>query len=379
MNPSQPTGATSNRKLLLHLKEAWAMALSQRAASIATFAVVAGMCLAVLLTIGRTAGAERRLLADFDALGSRAVVIRAEPSAAIDFSVVARISKIEQVSWVGAFGPAMDVSNQHTGSETQVASRTILCSDRAMIGLPQATLPRTGYATKNAAEALGTPTGVGFVGNADGINYDLAGTIDLPGFLEEFTPLILVPLTEGKESENQPAPVALVVVLADDPANVTAVAQSAANMLSPVDPKGVSINTPKVLAELRTLVENQFGGFGRSLAVMLTMITALLVGVLMFALVMIRRKDFGRRRALGATRSLIVGLIAANTLIVATVAAFTGIAIAITVLIARQDPLPSWQFTLATAILAVAAAGLGAIGPGIVASRRDPLVELRVP
>ena len=43
------------------------------------------------------------------------------------------------------------------------------------------------------------------------------------------------------------------------------------------------------------------------------------------------------------------------------------------------EPQPGWEFVIATLILTTAAATLGAVPPSIVASRRDPLTELRVP
>ncbi|MFZ1411094.1 MAG: hypothetical protein WAS07_06535 [Micropruina sp.] len=49
------------------------------------------------------------------------------------------------------------------------------------------------------------------------------------------------------------------------------------------------------------------------------------------------------------------------------------------VLTLGREPLPSTEFGAATMILSVAAAGLGAIPPGVIASLRDPLSELRVP
>ncbi|MFT3971784.1 MAG: FtsX-like permease family protein [Micropruina sp.] len=127
------------------------------------------------------------------------------------------------------------------------------------------------------------------------------------------------------------------------------------------------------------MVQSQLGGFSRGLTLMLTGVLAVLVGTLQFGLVMIRRKDFGRRRALGATRSLIAGLITVQTVLIACVASVLGALVALTVLVIGHEPLPPMDFVAATVILTVAASGLGALPPAIVASRRDPLAELRVP
>jgi len=59
--------------------------------------------------------------------------------------------------------------------------------------------------------------------------------------------------------------------------------------------------------------------------------------------------------------------------------ALLGSAIAATALGMSGDPLPSLQFFLAVGSLEVFVSALAALIPAVVASRRDPLKELRVP
>lgn len=79
------------------------------------------------------------------------------------------------------------------------------------------------------------------------------------------------------------------------------------------------------------------------------------------------------------TRGFIVGLITANAVLIGSTATLLGTGSALMVLTLGREPLPSPEFTAATMILSVTAAGLGAIPPGVIASLRDPLSELRVP
>ena len=53
--------------------------------------------------------------------------------------------------------------------------------------------------------------------------------------------------------------------------------------------------------------------------------------------------------------------------------------ISVVVLLASEDPLPGVSFTLALCVLTLATALLSAILPAVVASRREPIRELRVP
>jgi putative ABC transport system permease protein len=66
-----------------------------------------------------------------------------------------------------------------------------------------------------------------------------------------------------------------------------------------------------------------------------------LVAATLYGLVMMRRKDFGRRRALGATRTYIVSLLVTQTAILAIAGIILGLAGAITAAAALGDPLPS--------------------------------------
>lgn len=98
----------------------------------------------------------------------------------------------------------------------------------------------------------------------------------------------------------------------------------------------------------------------------------------MYGLVMIRRKDYGRRRALGATRALIIALIVVRTA-TSLVGALAGSVAALIVLLVGRDPAPAIDFVVAVGLLAIASGVLGSLPPAIAASHRDPLTELRVP
>lgn len=356
------------------LAEAWAMAISQRVASGLTLVLVAGMSATVLLTAGRTAAAESAILSSIDSAGSRAVVVRAEPKAGLDSSVVARVSSIRQVEWVGAFGTARDATNGGTGGDTASAVRTLYTTDLAPFGITNP-LPGACYASSDALNTLGMPDATGYLVDDGTLVCDIAGRLTTPDFLTQFEPIVVIPRPPADPDTN----IALVVALARGPADVAAVANATSGVLGAVDPSGVNITASPDIARLRALVQGQLGGFGRSLTLTLTVVLALLVGALLFGLVMIRRKDFGRRRALGATRSLIVTLVSLSTLFIAIAASVIGATIALATLTIGGEPLPGWDFITATCILTTAAAGLGAIPPSIVAARRDPLAELRVP
>lgn len=360
--------------------EAIAMAWAQRVPTVIAIVLMGGMAAAVLLTSGRASAAEAQILTSIDAVGSRAITIRAEPSAGLDYGVVERLRTIVGVEWVGAFGQAMDVSNGATGSDVAVVSRVLVSTSLQPLGIAAPAFDGAAYASRLALEALGMPDAAGYVTAFESAGYDLGGRLRTPAFLEALEPIVIVPRDLGQVAATmKPGDVALVVVVVQQPQFVTTVADASRELLAPVDPAGLTVAATSDIARLRALVQSQLGGFSRGLTLMLTGVLAVLVGTLQFGLVMIRRKDFGRRRALGATRSLIVGLITAQTVLIACVASVLGAVVALMVLLVGHEPLPPMDFVTATVILTVAASGLGALPPAVVASRRDPLVELRVP
>ncbi len=356
------------------------MTWAQRVPTVVAMVLMGGMTAAVLLTTGRASAAEAQILTSIDEVGSRAITIRAEPSAGVDYSVVERLRTIVGVEWVGAFGQAVDVSNGVTESDVPVASRVLVSTSLQPLGITTPAVEGVAYASRRALDALGLPDGAGYVMDSETTGHDLAGRLQATTFLEPLEPIVIVPRDLRQlASTMRPGDVALVIVVVRQPQLVTAAAEASRELMAPVDPAGLTITASSGIARLRALVQSQLGGFSRSLTLMLTGVLAVLVGTLQFGLVMIRRKDFGRRRALGATRSLIVGLIAVQTVLIACAASVLGAAVALAVLILGREPLPPADFVAATMILTVAASGLGALPPAIAASRRDPLAELRVP
>jgi len=358
------------------VREAFAAAGSSPIASIATVVMVAGLCVTVLLTTGRTVGAEQAVLGSIDSAGTRAIVVRADASAGLTSSVLDRLSVVDGIEWAGAFGPAHDVTNTDIPDGSKVAARFAFGTHLTSIGIPAAAaLPgSTAWGSTLSLAMLGLPDGAGSVTTQSGGDYTVAGHIDVPDWLAFLEPALLVP-----QAPSDPEPVAVLVVLAERPDLVSAVSAAVQSVLAVDDPTKITITTSETLAQLRALVQGQLGAFGRGLVLLILAVSGLLVAAILTGLVTLRRKDFGRRRALGATRGLIVGILLTQTLALATVGAVLGTGIATVVLAVGGDPLPGLAFTAGIGILAIAVSIVAALIPALVAARRDPIRELRVP
>jgi len=358
------------------IREAFAAAWSSPIASVATVIMVAGLCVTVLLTTGRTVGAEQAVLGSIDSAGTRAIVVRADASAGLTSSVMGRLATIDGIEWSGAFGPAHDVTNARIPDGTKVAARFAYGAHLAAIGVPESSaLPgSTAWGTDQSLSMLGLPDNAGAVIAQTGADYTVAGRIELPDWLTFFEPALFVPRPQADAE-----PVAVLVVIAERPDLVSAVSAAVQSVLAVDDPTKITITTSETLAQLRALVQGQLGAFGRGLVLLILAVSGLLVAAILTGLVTLRRKDFGRRRALGATRGLIVGMLLVQTTALAVVGASIGIGIASAVLALSGDPQPGVAFTLAIGVLAIGVSVVAASVPALLAARRDPIRELRVP
>jgi putative ABC transport system permease protein len=373
------------------VRESLATAWAQPVASVVTIVIVAGMCATVLLTTGRTVGAEQSVLGSIDSAGTRSIVIRAEADAGLDASVLDRLANLDGIEWAGAFGPATDATNAAVPDGTKVPIRLAWGTDLQQLGIPavQPVVNRTAWASTVSLEQLGMPDSIGGVITGPGDDYAVAGSLTTPDYLRFLEPLIVVPQNVVPQDAvpqdavphdaAAPAPVSVLVVVASRPDLVAPVSQAVQSVLAVDDPTKVKLSTSEQLAALRALIEGQLGSFGRNLVIIVFAITALLVAAILYGLVMLRRKDFGRRRALGASQGLIIGLLLVQVAALASVGTLLGSIGATIGLTASGDPLPGIDFIVSVCILATAVSVIAAIIPALAAARRDPLTELRVP
>lgn len=356
------------------LREAWASARANRTSSILILIVVAGMVMAVVLTSGRTIAAEQAVLRSIDDAGTRTITVRAEGEAGLTTSFLERMAGVEGISWIGAFSPIMDGRNAALPSAPGVPVRRIYTADAPAVGLPLHPVAQTAYASPVALDRLGLPYGFGAIALTTGETIGAAPSGMPTSVLAEFEPLALIPETPMGEE-----PVGLVVIIAERPTLVGPLTDVVGPLLAVEDPSKVRVSTSRELAELRAVVEGQLGSFSRGLVLVLVGASALIIAALLAALVLMRRKDFGRRRALGATRSFIVVLLLLQTGLVTALGIAVGTVAAHVVLLRGGDPLPQWEFTAALSALTLGSAALATLAPAVLASCREPVNELRTP
>ncbi|MEO7373988.1 MAG: FtsX-like permease family protein, partial [Terrimesophilobacter sp.] len=295
----------------------------------------------------------------------------------LDTSVLERISHLTGIQWAGAFGPASDVQNAAFPGGTRVPIRLVWGQGWDAFGLPDP-LPGSGdvaFASPRALVQLGITGRAGAVNTPVGTGYAVTGPITVPDQLAFLEPLLIAPQPHSVD----PSPVSLLVVIASRPDLVAPVADAGGGVLAVSDPAKASVETSQDLATLRALIQGQLGSFGRGLTVGIFALTGLLAAAILYGLVMLRRKDFGRRRALGASQRLIITLLLTQTALLAASGAVLGTTAAVIVLATAHDPLPGLGYLVGIGVLAVTVGIMASLAPALTAARREPITELRVP
>ena len=358
------------------LREVIASARAQRVATLVTLLLMLAATATVVVTAGRNAGAEQAVLAKIDAAGTRSLTVRAKGTQpAFTADVVPRLAGFDVVESVTGFGAVTDVTAAALPQGTRVGMLPAYgtLGDQPLADLPPVGALRQLWATPAAMDALGIPVQRGSVGAQDGAEYLVTATVDLPDQLDSMDPILIEPRTAGA------TPISSIVVVARTPQDLPLVERLVADALADVPRDGLTVESTQALADLRAVIGGELTRQSRGIVLGVLAGAAGTTLVTIWSLVLLRRRDFGRRRALGATRTMLAALVIGQVLLPAIVGSVLGAILGLSLLGAGAHPIPALGYVAALVVLFTLAAALAAIAPATWASRRDPITELRVP
>lgn len=357
------------------LAEAARTARAQRVSSLMVAVLCAAICAVTLLTVGRTAAAEEQLLSRLDDAGSRLLVVTDDRDAGLVtpavIQVLAGLDTIERVVGVDAPG---DVTNSVIGEGGErVPAWRISGELAAAVTLTAGRWPQAGEAlvAEAAQPTVGFSQPAGAVTDTHGREYPVVGSYVARSPFEQFD-AGLVLAGDGAT----PARSVHVVVSSVDAVRVTE--PLVVTTLAPPDLGEITIQSPTGLADLQQVLGGDLGDYGRGLLLLTLGGGAVLVAVVVLAEVLLRRRDLGRRRALGASQWGLVGLVVTRTVAAAVPGALFG-AVGGAVAAAIWAQLPPLGFTCAVTVLTGLVSGIAAIPPALLAATRDPVGVLRTP
>ena len=359
------------------LREAVATAWAQRLSTVIAALVVAAVCGVILATTGQAAAAEQRVLSRIDDAGTRLIVVEDSGGAAgISASSVDAVSRLGGVRWALGIRPVTDVRNAVLGRAGQpVPSHVVHGRLPEEIKL-QGRVPEPGQALVSAdgQRLLGLEHAAGGV-IGSGIDAPVVGAFDARAPLDRLEGTTLIRAREDADGEVLRA----LFVMADDVDSVESLAAAVRLTISADEPGQVQVRTPQTVLDLRTVVAGELGRSGRQLMLLVLGVGLALVATTMFGAVSARRREFGRRRALGASRSAVVLIVAVHGLVAAALGAAAGTAAGLVAVHRVAGSLPSAGFTIGVALLSVLVAFVACLPPALLAAYRDPVRILRVP
>ncbi len=356
------------------------MARTQPIASTVTTIVVTAVCAVILATVGQSAAAEARILATIDDAGTRTIVI-SDPTgrAVLHPDSVQAVQSLSGVDWALGLGPVTDVRNAALGSAGRaVPARRAYGSIPVAVRVVGGRAPAPGEAIASQAglPILGSQRPAGGV-RGEGIDSPLVGTFAAVDPLTSLDGSLLVWTAIAEREEGQT--LRQLVVVASSVDSVGSLIATIPSVLHVDDRTQLRVATPASLLDLRSIVAADLANSSRQQLLVVLGVGLVVITVTLSGAVAQRRRDFGRRRALGATRSALVLLVITQTAIAAMVGVVLGTTTGLLAVGRLAGALPPLDFVAGVAILALFTAILAAIPPGLAAAFRDPVRILRVP
>jgi putative ABC transport system permease protein len=352
-------------------RAAWA----QKVAATLVAVLAAAMCVTTLLTVGRADAAAQQVQQHIEDAGSRRLVITDSRSGGfLSPSIVRSAASLDTVERAVGVSVTFDVRSAAAGDGADpVPARSIVGDLQSVAELESGRWPGPG----EAVAARTVLDRLGFDGPVGTVKIDAVRTVPIVGEVRARAPFgnlvdgVIVAALPGQQS------MSLDIVVTSSAASKTT-ETVVLRILDRSDPRDLDIASPATLADVQQSVVGDLGRFGRRLMLLVLGAGALLVAAVTLADVLLHSKDSGRRRALGATRGVLVGVTVARATYAAVVGALLGAATAAAALRAAALPVDV-HFLLATALLAVLTTAISAIPPALLASLRDPVRVLRTP
>ncbi len=323
---------------------------------------------ATLMLAGRNLETEAQLLARVDDAGARILtIVSTGGGPAIPPSAVTRIAGLDGVAWVVGLGPAFDVRMPVAGRPAP--ARTIYAAG-APVAFSATASTAGAYISKASASRLGID---GAYGQVEPGSLEIVGWFRADYPLQELNSFVLIPGKSGDTKLDR------VVVAVRDVGWTDLVARALPAMIGKAADHDSTIETSEQLLAAREAVGGEVSRQDRELVVALLLGAIGLGCLVVFAGTLTSRRDFGRRRALGASAAQLVSLVLMSTLWPTILGAVVGTLLGSGYLTLALGSLPSWRFPCSIAILTVMGLTASAAIPAAVAATRDPLRVLRVP
>lgn len=244
-------------------REAWAMTWAARVSSALIVVVVAAMCFASIVTVGRSASAAADVAARMEQAGARRLsVTDTRDGGFVNARTLGVVREVSTVESATALGTPFDATNGVIGSGgVRVPTWPVLGGVDEAVTLVRGRWPQPGEALVSVAQVrtLNLAEPVGYLTSADGVTqYPIVGAFTPQAAFDDLAAGAIVaaaPDATGRELR----------VVIDDVTSAGPTVGSILAVLAPSDPQGVQVDSPTALAQTARDLNAQMSGFGRTL------------------------------------------------------------------------------------------------------------------
>lgn len=366
------------------LVESWRSATASRAFSV-LFALVS---FAVLLLVVVLAGQARAQQASVDGEFSRpelrtVSIVDAQGLGVIPWQTSSRAGALDLVEESWALGPAFEVENGAVPGLGRVSAQTIEAPwDSVPIDLVSGrfpTSPREAVVDSGAAAALGLGPAGGWVVDAWGAEWAVVGVYEPQHAGAPSTVLVGRSEGSGQASTGREPAARSVTFTVDSLADTELVAAVVAGLTDSGAPGQLTVERSGDAQALQGAVSGTVSRFGVMIVATVMASSFVIVSFLSILMVHGRKQEFGRRRALGATRSTIVSLVVVQGTITVATGAVAGALTGALISWSRFDVVPGPGFVAAILVTTVCGSVVAQLPSAVAAGLRDPVRVLRTP
>lgn len=360
-------------------RDAWHQVRRPWIPTLVALVVVMAGTLAIFATTGQAVAGQVRTMERLNSPQGRLVTVTdSSGQAGLDARSVSTIASMPAVEWVVGVGAAVDVANPALRGSGTAPARRVHGHLPSVVDTLTTRPPRPGdaIATEERLRDLGLSDGVGAVAGG-GVDAVVTGSFTAAPPLQTLENEVLV-LAPDPDAD-VPEPLLRLYISVTDVTHLDGLTSALRSSVTATAPGQLVVETTPELAQLSGDVTAELTRQARLTLLGLLGTVSILVGALQYGRVSAASRDIGRRRALGASRSLIVAQVLLNATITglggATLGALAGLALNA----ALTGALPGALFTLAVITLVALASAAAAVPPAVRAARIDPVRILRVP
>lgn len=338
--------------------------------------VVAAMCFAAIVTVGRQAAVEAAIAEELSGPAARATVISDTTGEGVATSPTINVlAGLDGVSTVIGRSNPLDVVNGALGEgSSRVAAVELHGEIETAVEIRTGRLPgpQEAIVPHDLLEDLRMAEPTGYVEATDGRQWSIVGAFDPTPPFDDFSSTVITAATPQTQSSIQQ-----ITVVAESPTHSAAVRDSSLAVID-AHPESINVSTPSAASTTVQAVSGELAGYGRFLLGLIMGVGSFFVAAVVLADVLIRRRDLGRRRTLGITRSALIALVGLRTCFPTIIGGVVGTAAAQSLMMVLNHNVP-WDFTTAIPVIAVITATLASLAPASYAATRDPVTIMRTP